>query len=94
MAVERLGPDELRQADHVDAWVIDDEVVLYDPRRARMHVCNATAALIWQLCDGEHDVDSIVAEVAAHYPAVSPTAIAADVAVLVATMRAEEIVSS
>ena len=93
MVVERLGPNEPRQAAHVDAWVIDDEVVLYDPRRARMHVCNATAALIWQLCDGEHDVDSIVAAVAAVYPAVSPTAIAADVAGLVVTLRTEEIVS-
>ena len=31
------------------------EWVLYDPGSRKVHVLNATAALVWELCDGEHD---------------------------------------
>lgn len=39
------------------------EWVLYDPATSRLHVLNVTAALVWQLCDGETSLDRMVEEV-------------------------------
>lgn len=39
------------------------EWVAYDPRTRNLHVLNVTAALVWSLCDGEHDVDDMVKEI-------------------------------
>ena len=39
------------------------EWVLYDPASRQLHVLNVTAALVWALCDGTHDLDAMVAAV-------------------------------
>jgi Coenzyme PQQ synthesis protein D (PqqD) len=39
------------------------EWVIYDPHTDRLHVLNATAALVWSCCDGEHTAEEIAAEV-------------------------------
>lgn len=33
-----------------------DETIVYDLERHRAHCLNRTAALVWELCDGEHTV--------------------------------------
>ena len=38
---------------------IGDEMVLYNPEAKFVHMINATAALIWELCDGTHSLDQI-----------------------------------
>ena len=43
--------------------VVEDDVVLYDPRNDATHVLNTTAAAVWWLCDGELNSDEIVAEI-------------------------------
>ena len=40
------------------------EWVLYDPEQRKLHVLNATAALVWSLCDGDHDAAAIANEIA------------------------------
>jgi PqqD family protein of HPr-rel-A system len=42
----------LRQSTDVTSSDLDDEVVLYNLRTDQVHVLNATAAAIWELCDG------------------------------------------
>ena len=37
--------------------------MVYDPVQQKIHVLNPTAALIFQLSDGQHDVDSLEREV-------------------------------
>ena len=37
-----------------------DEWVLFDPMTHNLHVLNHTAALIWNLCDGESDEAGLV----------------------------------
>lgn len=39
--------------------VIGSETILYDPRNESIHVLNPAAAVIWELCDGEHNVEAI-----------------------------------
>ena len=36
-----------------------NEVVLYSDQHKAIHVLNATARLIWSLCDGEHTLEEM-----------------------------------
>ena len=35
------------------------EILLYDPSTDKVHTLNATASLIWNLCDGKHSLGEI-----------------------------------
>jgi PqqD family protein of HPr-rel-A system len=59
----RFGP----RAAHVLVSELDGDLTLYDSQRNEVHVLNATAGDIWRLLDGEHDLDEIVADLAAAY---------------------------
>lgn len=60
-----------------------NELLLFHPEQGTVLYCNETAALIWQLCDGQRTVEEIVALLAEAYPEAAD-AIAGDVA---ATLR-------
>lgn len=44
--------------------LIGQELFLFDQQRQTAYCLNGGAALIWFLCDGTHDVESIVTEIA------------------------------
>ena len=46
---------------------LDSEVLLYDPRRTAVIYLNATALLVWQLCDGRRSSADIVDLLAAAF---------------------------
>ena len=50
------------------AELMDGELLLYDPSGSRIIQLNATAALIWQLCDGQRNVEEIVSLLQVAYP--------------------------
>jgi hypothetical protein len=83
-------PSTLRRAAHIAEWLVEGEVVLYDARRERVHVCNETAAAIWRLCDGAHDAADVVETLVAHFPESRPT-IGAHVAEILGQFRAERL---
>jgi hypothetical protein len=45
----------------------DGSGLLFDPATATAYPITASALRIWQLCDGEHDVASILDDLEAHY---------------------------
>jgi len=47
---------------------MDQELLLFHPERGTVLYCNETAALIWQLCDGQRTVEEIVALLVEAYP--------------------------
>jgi hypothetical protein len=47
---------------------LDDELLLFNPEDGRLLVINNTAALIWQLCDGERSVGEITALLGDAFP--------------------------
>jgi hypothetical protein len=59
-------------AEHVAAEVIDNEVVLYHPQKTAAVYLNATAAMVWGLCDGTRTVADIVALLETSYPDEQP----------------------
>lgn len=38
---------------------LGDEWMLYDPENGVVHILNATAESVWELCDGKHGHDEI-----------------------------------
>ncbi len=56
-----------RQMPEIVEYEVEDEIVLYDPRHDSVHTLNPTAAIVWWLCDGEHDVKEIGRELADLY---------------------------
>ena len=48
----------------LDVIELDDELVLYDPVRDQVHYLSATAALVFQLCDGSATVRELATDIA------------------------------
>jgi len=51
-----------------DLEALDHELVIYHPVSAAIFYCNATAALIFRLCDGTRSVAEITELLARAYP--------------------------
>lgn len=62
------GPDPLLTVDP-EVWTeeLDGDLVVYDERRGRAYVLNPTAALVWELCDGSSDAESVARTLAQGY---------------------------
>jgi len=52
---------------------LDSEVLLYHPRQTKAVHLNETAALIWQLCDGQRTADDITTLLCQAYPEDAPS---------------------
>jgi hypothetical protein len=52
-----------KRAEGVTLRRAHDEIMLYDSAADRLHYVNATAAAIWELCDGETDRSEMVAAI-------------------------------
>ena len=46
---------------------LGDETLLYDAEGGVIHVLNATAQVIWSLCDGEHTMTEMTQTLAVHF---------------------------
>jgi hypothetical protein len=57
-----------RRVPHVQERLVDGELILYDPKLQKVHALNATAAFVWQACDGEHAATEIAAALVERYP--------------------------
>jgi PqqD family protein of HPr-rel-A system len=65
---------------------LDDETVLYDPRRQELFVLNSSAALVWSCCDGSATPAEIAADIAEVFQA-DPATVEQQVAQLVEDWR-------
>ncbi len=79
------GPAPVRSS-AVTLEPVGQEAILHDRERGRVHVVNASAARLWELCDGRATLDEIVAAFAAFYGA-RPDAVRADVEEALAGFR-------
>ena len=52
---------------------MDGELLLYHPQSTATIYMNQTAALVWQLCDGEREVAEIIAILAESFPDAEPS---------------------
>ncbi len=52
---------------------VSEGCVLYDSKGRKVFVLNPTAAYVWNCCDGEHDVEAMVDELARALEKNAPT---------------------
>lgn len=69
----------------LDEALADGSLVLFHMATRELLTLNPTAALVWELCDGQHDEATIVAEVQDVFPDVP--AIATDVQTILIDLR-------
>ena len=67
-----------RRSDVVDRSA-DTEHLVLDRRNGQLHRLNATAAMVWSACDGEHSIEEIAALLRASFED-APEHLEADVA--------------
>lgn len=58
---------------------VGSENLLYNPATKSVHVINKTSSLIWELCDGEHDVDMIEKELKKRFDVKNETNVKNDI---------------
>lgn len=83
-----------RDDDGVATARFEDEAVLYEIATSSLHRLNATAAAVWDACDGTQDVDAIVAALATTYPQVPVVEVAAGVHSVLEELAASGLVTS
>lgn len=66
---------------------LGDEFAILDPREHQVHILNPSSAAVWVLCDGEHDLGQIVAEVTEAFGVDPGTPVRRDVEEAVASFR-------
>ena len=69
----------------LDETLADGSLVLFHTATRELLTLNPTAALVWELCDGQHGEGAIVAEVQAVFP--DAAGIATDVQTILIDLR-------
>jgi hypothetical protein len=68
-----MHSDRPSVVDGLDVNEVSDGLIVYDPGRNRVHYLNATAAVIFTLCDGARAVTAITETVAAVFGPEGPS---------------------
>jgi hypothetical protein len=69
------------------------ELVLYDPRRGKLHVLNQTAATVWRLCDGKTQASVMVARLEAGFRDLELFDVDRDVASVLGALSQEQLLT-
>ncbi len=93
MSIDLLYQDWPCKAAHVhDELLADGSMVLYRAATNQLLTLNPTAAIVWEHCDGTHNLPAIVAAVGELFPGV-PTVLH-DVAAILGDLRTRGMLSS
>lgn len=68
-----------RRRPRVVARPLEDECLLYDEERGRIHVLNAVAADVWEMCDGTQSIEAMAEAVRAGYAVPGNADVVADI---------------
>ena len=71
-----------------------NETLLYDPRADAVHVLNATALAVWDLCDGKHTTQEIEGALRQRFAVQGDSDIAGDVGRILDRFRREQLVEA
>ena len=66
---------------------LGDEFLIYSAEHKKIHVINPTARLIWNMCDGEHSVIEIEAEIRSNFSIPIERDIAKDLQITLKLLR-------
>jgi hypothetical protein len=78
-----------RRRDDLQERRIGDDLMVYDPRARMVHVLNGSAAQVYRLCDGSHDLDAIVRHLRAAFQVPEGRDVRRDVIDAIQALRAK-----
>lgn len=78
------------QAPNLDTTEVDDGLVVFEPVTRRVHHLNVTATVVFELCTGENDIDTIARLVQAAFGL--PEVPSAEVEGVITKLRAEGLI--
>jgi len=67
MEDEHNGEDPPRRVAGLEVHIVDEQVIVYEANSDRIHFLNPTAAMVLELCNGQHSVTEITGLVAEMY---------------------------
>ena len=82
-----------RQTEGVFRQELDSEAVLYHSATGKIHILNKTAERIWELCDGNHSLAEMEADLRLRFQIPDETPVAQDVAETVGQFASGGLVS-
>jgi hypothetical protein len=82
-----------QRRDDVVSQPAGGETLLYDPVADAVHVLNATALAVWELCDGQHTAAQIETALRARFAGTGSRDVAGDVADTLARFQAERVLA-
>ena len=82
-----------QQIDGVVRQELDSEAVLYHSATGKIHILNKTAERIWELCDGNHSLADMEADLRRHFQIPDETPVFQDVAETVGLFKSNGLVS-
>ena len=83
-----------RRSDGVTTRSLGSKLVLYNPGSREVSVLNATAAAVWELCDGETPVADAVARLQTRFRGAGTRDLGADVAAVVQMLSERGLLSA
>ena len=78
-----------RREDVIVKNIDEQETMLYDPETEALHILNPTAELIWELCDGKHTAEDMVAAIQERYTGAQGNDVLGDVRKTLETFAAQ-----
>ncbi len=81
----RPTPARPRIIDDLEINEVRDGLIVYDGTRDRVHYLNATASVVFVLCDGDHEASAMADEIGALFGVDPPRAEVADCLASLAT---------
>lgn len=69
------------------------QALLYDPITDDVHVLNSTALIVWDLCDGQHDVADIVSALHTRFAGTTGRDVSVDVRATLHLLEAKGLIN-
>ncbi|HEU5179973.1 MAG TPA: HPr-rel-A system PqqD family peptide chaperone [Candidatus Polarisedimenticolia bacterium] len=81
-----------RRRDGLEEQSIGGDLMVYDAREGAVHLLNESAAHIYSLCDGSHDLDSIERDLRAEFKVPGDRDVRSDVLGALRALRSKQLV--
>lgn len=71
---------------------LGEEFMLYDNEQDKIHILNATGAILWDLLDGNNSITEIKELLQKKFPEISPETISQDTDEIITTLKKEGLI--
>lgn len=86
-------PDHPLRRPDIVSQAAGEDTLLYDPVGDAVHVLNAAALFVWEMCDGTHTADDIVTALRTRFSGTEGHDLAGQVRATLARYRANELLA-